>query len=373
MEGCGNGSWPGSSLTAKSGFLGHHVDLQNNHSYSVVMASTEIVLSITDTSALPTRVVADDRDEQFRQAVAGWLLERPSENTRTAYSKDLTRFCSYFTARGTHPLDATRPEIAEWAEAMRRGIDVKPNGRKSSESTIARRLSVVSSFFTYAVSVELSPANPVKDMRRPKRVVDEDGIVFLNGDADAGRPDEMKAFLTAAAKRKGYQAARDHALLAVMLTTGARTTEVLGADVSDLGYVKAHRVLFVIRKGGKRQSLIVAPWVGELIDAYLDGRTEGPLFATKARGGGHGRMDEPALLRMIQRVGKAAGLPNAEQLHPHSLRHSALTAAFSAGGSLVDVQLMAGHADPRTTERYLHIGERLDSSPIHALAAKLAG
>lgn len=343
------------------------------------MASTEIVLSITDPSAALTPVAADDLTEKFREAVAGWLLERPSPNTRTAYRKDLTRFCSYFTARGVHPLDAERAQIAEWAEAMRKGIDKAPPdeqdpkpGRKASESTIARCLSVVSSFFAYAVSIGLSTVNPVKDMRRPKRVIDEDGIVFLNGDSAAGRPDEMKAFLAAAAVRKGYQAARDHALLAVMLTTGARTAEVLGADVSDLGHTGGHRVLFVIRKGGKKQALILAPWVGALIDAYLDGRTEGPLFATTARGGGHGRMDEPALLRMIRRVGKAAGLPHAEQLHPHSLRHSALTAAFGAGGSLLDVQLMAGHADPRTTERYLHIGERLDSSPIHALAAKLA-
>lgn len=339
------------------------------------MTSAEIVLAITGSGAVVT-VDSDERDAKFREAVAGWLLERPSPNTRTAYSKDLTRFCTYFTDRGVHPLDATRPEIAGWAEAMRQGIDVKPNGRKASEATIGRRLSAVSSFFSYTVSVDLSDANPVKDMRRPKRVIDEDGIVFLNGPGGSdgtNRPNEMKVFLDAAAKRRGHQARRDHALLAVMLTTGTRTAEVLGADVSDLGWNKGHRVLFVTRKGGKRQSLIIAPWVGALIDTYLAGRTDGPLFATKTRGGGHGRMDEPALLRMIRRVAAAANLPNADQLHPHSLRHSALTAAFATGASLADVQLMAGHSDPRTTQRYLHIGERLDASPIHALAAKLAG
>lgn len=342
------------------------------------MTSDERALSIIGTTAALASVVADDRDEKLRQAVAGWLLERPSENTRTAYSKDLARFRNYFTARGVHPLDATRPQVAGWAEEMRNGTDLMTRstdtpGKKASESTIARRLSSVSSFFSYAVSVDLVKANPVKDMRRPKRTVDEDGIVYLGeGDPSKGTLNELKAFLAAAAARKGYQGKRDHALLAVMLTTGARTAEVLSADVDDLGHTGGHRVLYVTRKGGKRQALIVAPWVGALIDTYLDGRTAGPLFATKARSGGHGRMDEPALLRLIRRVGKAAGLPNAEQLHPHSLRHSALTAAFNAGGSLADVQLMAGHADPRTTERYLHIGARLDNSPIHALAAKLA-
>jgi integrase/recombinase XerD len=160
--------------------------------------------------------------------------------------------------------------------------------------------------------------------------------------------------------------------LAVMLTTGARTTEVLAVDVADLGATGGHRVLKVTRKGGKRQSLPLVPWVGELVDAYLAGRTDGPLFATTARDGGYGRMDEPSLLRLVRRTGAAAGLENAEQLHPHSLRHSAITGALEAGGTLRDVQAMAGHADPRTTERYDRMRGRLDKSPIYLLGAALA-
>ncbi len=311
------------------------------------------------------RAPVDTRDETFRATVAGWLLERPSPNTRTAYSADLGRLAAYLTARGVHPLDATRPQIAAWAESMRQVLDA--DGRRTvSESTIARRLSVASSFYAYAVSAGVLDANPVKDLRRPKRSVDEDGIVWLD-------TPQMRQFLAAAAREgRGTQRRRNHALLAVMLTTAARTTEVLAADVSDLGHTGGHRVLYVTRKGGKRQALPIAPWVGRLVDDYLDGRTDGPLFATSARGGGYGRMDEPSLLRLVRRVGAAAGLPNAERLHPHSLRHSAVTGALEAGGSLRDVQALAGHADPRTTERYDRMRGRLDKSPVYALASVLA-
>lgn len=327
------------------------------------MTQAKELATITGT-ALAAAATAD-REESFRAAVAGWLLERPSANTRKAYSKDFALLADFLMSRGVHPFDATRGQIAVWAETMRQTL--KSNGeRKISESTIARRLAVASSFYAHAVSIDAVAANPVKDMKRPKRTIDEDGIVWLD-------TAQMRQFLSAAANTGiGRQRARNHALLATMLTTAARTTEVLSADVSDLGHTGGHRVLYVTRKGGKRQALPLAPWVGRLIDDYLNGRTDGPLFATAARGGGYGHMDEPALLRLVRRVGAGAGLPNAEQLHPHSLRHSAVTGALEAGGSLRDVQAMAGHADPRTTERYDRMRGRLDKSPVYALAAMLA-
>ena len=53
-------------------------------------------------------------------------------------------------------------------------------------------------------------------------------------------------------------------------------------------------MLTVTRKGGRRQNLPIAPWVGIVVDVHLNGRGGGPLFATWPRSGGHGRMDEPA-------------------------------------------------------------------------------
>jgi len=325
---------------------------------------------MTETQALATRTesaapaAAADRDAVLAETVAGWLLERPSANTRKAYRGDLARFVDYLAAAGVHPLEATRTHAAAWAESMRQTVD-ESGARTVSESTIARRLSVVSSMYGHAVSTGALGMNPLAAMKRPARAVDEDRIVWLDTPA-------MRRFLAAAAAAPGKQATRNHALLAVMLTTGARTTEVLAADVADLGTTGGHRVLYVTRKGGKRQALPLAPWVAGLVDAYVDGRAAGPLFATTGRGGTYGRMDEPSLLRLVRRTGAAAGLANAEQLHPHSLRHSAITGALEAGGSLRDVQAMAGHADPRTTERYDRMRGRLDKSPVYALAAALA-
>lgn len=308
----------------------------------------------------PYTVLAAADPQSFR-LVSGWLLEQAPGNTRSAYRADITLLAWFLSDNGVRLAEATRQQVALWAESMRRTVRSEDGGRVISEATIARRLSAASSFFTYAVQSGAIDANPIQHMKRPKRQADEDGIAWLNRE-------QMLAFLTAA---QGHSR-RTHALVALMLTTGARTSEVLAADVTDLGHTGGHRVLTVTRKGGKRQNLPIAPWVGIVLDAYLDGRAEGPLFATAPRGGGRGRLDEPALHRLVRRIAQQADLPQASALHPHSLRHSALTEALERGCSLRDVQALAGHVDPRTTERYDRMRSRLDHSPVYALAASLA-
>lgn len=314
-------------------------------------------------STLPGSAVAPSaaHPDRTRVLVAAWLAEFRSDNTRRAYRRDIERYATFLAEHGVEDvLETRRAFAAAWAESMRTTVDA--NGKRLvSETTIARRLCAVSSLLAYAVDVDALAANPVAKMKRPKVSADNDGAVWLD-------KAQMRAFLAAAEQHSP----RSHALVALMLTTGARISEVLAADVDDLGHTGGHRVLTVTRKGGRKQNLPIVPWVGRIVDGFLDGRTEGPLFATAARAGGHGRLDQPAVFRLIRRLAAAAGLPNAEQLHPHSLRHSAITAALDEGASLRDVQAMAGHVDPRTTERYDRARGRLDSSPVYVLGAALA-
>ena len=71
------------------------------------------------------------------------------------------------------------------------------------------------------------------------------------------------------------------------------------------------------------------------------------------------------------RIAKAAGIPR--QLSPHSLRHAAITNALDAGVPLRDVQILARHADPRTTEHYDRARGNLDRHGVHFLTAYVTG
>jgi integrase/recombinase XerD len=100
----------------------------------------------------------------------------------------------------------------------------------------------------------------------------------------------------------------------------------------------------------------------------VTGALTGPLFTT----GRGNRLTQAGVFALVRRLARAAGLPAAEQISPHSLRHSAATAALDDGTALRDVQDFLGHADPRTTRRYDRDRGSLDRSPAHRLAVLYA-
>lgn len=159
---------------------------------------------------------------------------------------------------------------------------------------------------------------------------------------------------------------RSAALVTLLALNGLRIGEALSRDVEHLTYGFGHRVLELTRKGGKRSTEALAPATARTLEAYIADRT-GPIFLDR----NGGRMAEPSAWRLVRRLARRAGLPAADRLSPHSLRHSAITAALNAGVPFRDVQDFAGHADPRTTRRYDRSRQSLDRHATYALAARL--
>ncbi|WP_230420824.1 tyrosine-type recombinase/integrase [Actinomadura soli] len=70
----------------------------------------------------------------------------------------------------------------------------------------------------------------------------------------------------------------------------------------------------------------------------------------------------------MRRVATAAGIDHADQLSPHSLRHSIATLLLDRGHPLHIVQDFLGHADPRTTRVYDRARAPGDRTPHHPWA-----
>jgi integrase/recombinase XerD len=160
---------------------------------------------------------------------------------------------------------------------------------------------------------------------------------------------------------------RDHALACLLALNGLRVSETLAADMADLAHERGHRTLRLRRKGGKRQTVALAPRTAAALDVMLAGREAGPLFSTRTGR----RMDRHAALKVVRRLARTAGIERV--VSPHSLRHGFVTAALDAGVPLRDVQDAAGHADPRTTRRYDRGRHSLDRAATYTVAAYLAG
>jgi site-specific recombinase XerD len=83
------------------------------------------------------------------------------------------------------------------------------------------------------------------------------------------------------------------------------------------------------------------------------------------------RLDRHAATRIVRRLAKRAGIT--KHISPQSLRHSFITAALYAGVPLREVQIVARHADPRTTTRYDRARNNLDRLAAYVVTAFVAG
>lgn len=298
---------------------------------------TTLALVRTTVAASPLRSAED---------VAAAFLAGYGPATREAYARDLRAWSDYLAGLGVGVLTAHRVHIDAWARQSEEA--------GTAPATVARRLSALSGFYGYLLDEGLIARSPVAQVRRP-RVSDESPRLGV----DRGG---MRALLDAA-QASGR---RDHALACLLALNGLRISETLAADVTDLGYARGHSTLKLRRKGGKRQTVALAPRTAAALEAMLTARSAGPLFATRTGR----RMDRHAALKVVRRLARVAGIEHA--VSPHSLRHGFVTLALDAGVPLRDVQDAAGHADPRTTRRYDHGRHSLDRAATYVLASYLA-
>jgi integrase/recombinase XerD len=161
-----------------------------------------------------------------------------------------------------------------------------------------------------------------------------------------------------------------HGALAFLLGINAlRASEVAAVRIEDYAEtLRGHRVLHLVGKGNKPATMPLTVPVLRVLEACRGERTAGPLIRRPTTGNPIDRRD---VYRMVQRIARAAGIPR--HISPHSLRHAAITNALDAGVPLRDAQILARHADPRTTEQYDRARGNLDRHGVHFLTAYVAG
>ncbi len=339
-RGCGAGAKRPAILGAGTGhsvFGGHNI-------MTVMMGPMTAQL----VPAPPGHPAVADPPDPAEKLAAAFLLGHAGR-TRDAYGRDLTDWFGFLDELGVAPLAVSRVHVDAYA---RRLAEVE----ERTPATVARRLSAVSGFYTYAVDEEAIGRNPVLRVKRP-RVGSESVSTGLDRD-------EMAALIHAAAA----DSPRSLALVLLLGLNGLRVSEALGADVEDFGTERGHRVICITRKGGTKATVPLAPRTAEAIEDYVGERESGPLFAT-ATGG---RWHRSEAWRTLRRLARDAVPAKAGSLHPHDLRHAFVTLSLDAGASLRDVQDAAGHADPRTTRRYDQARHNLDKHPTYALAGLIA-
>ncbi|HEX6500464.1 MAG TPA: tyrosine-type recombinase/integrase [Micromonosporaceae bacterium] len=292
---------------------------------------------------------------------AAWLWSyRESQHTRAAYARDVRDFLAWCAQRRLDPLVDVRRSHADAYAAHLANAAQPRTGRPLAPTSVARRLSALSSWYAYLVDSGLTGHNPMARVRRPRIDRDHTATVGLSSA-------EAAALLAATGDDPTLGAAGAAALLGFLVQIGARVSEVCALDVTDLGYDSGHRTVRLRMKGGKTRTRAVPPSLSDTLARYLDDRGSplaGPLFVTVDGR----RVDRHTVYRFVRRAARAAGLPNADRITPHSFRHAWATLARQAGASLEQRQYALGHADPRTTQRYDRARTSLDADPSYLVA-----
>jgi integrase/recombinase XerC len=271
----------------------------------------------------------------LKRAAARFLKELAdvrlaSTHTIAAYRHDISRFIDFC---GDIPLaEVTRVQVQDWLVAS--------HASGLAASTLARRLSAVSSLFDACVQSGLCNSNVaagVRPPRQPKRL-------------PRTLPPEQTAALMQTTQR--VSDTRDLALLAVLYGCGLRVSEVVGLDLDDVNLQMLE--LRVFGKGRKERVVPVPEGAGSLLHNYLSKRMQVPgiekaVFLNKY----HTRLS----VRSVQRMLKDRALETGADVSvtPHRLRHSFATHLLAGGVDLRAIQELLGHASLATTERYTHL------------------
>jgi integrase/recombinase XerD len=144
---------------------------------------------------------------------------------------------------------------------------------------------------------------------------------------------------------------RDNMLLKCMYYLGLRNSEIRTLKIEDIDTINS--TVKVIQGKGKKDRYVPIPagFSGEL-KAYIKGRS---FFLFGGRNS-EGTLSDRHIRRIVKTHAVAAGIRKAEEIHPHTLRHSYATHLQNSGTPLNVIQGMLGHERIETTTIYTHMG-----------------
>jgi len=283
----------------------------------------------------------------MRTATARFLtyleVERnASQLTVKSYREDLTALADYLTeARGglcPTPGEITMLELRGYVAALHEA--------GYAQTTVARRLASLRSFFRFGQRegwVKANPAKPLRNPRKPRRLPH-----FLSTE-EIGR-------LLVSPPNSNPMGLRDRAILETMYSAGLRVSEVVGLDESDLDFEAG--IVRVRGKGRKERLAPIGSYAVQALRRWLKVRRlsprepqgpQAPIFLNKFGR----RLTTRSVARMLEKYLRRSGLDL--RTTPHSLRHSFATHLLDRGADIRSVQELLGHKSLITTQIYTHV------------------
>jgi integrase/recombinase XerD len=215
-----------------------------------------------------------------------------------------------------------------------------------SNTSQARILSGIKSFFHYLLMEDMIKKNPAELLESPRITRKIPDVLETHEiDAMAAQIDTMSG-----------EGLRNRAILETMFSCGLRVSETCGLLISNIYFEEEY--IKVTGKGNKERLVPIGNTAIKFIQYYLSEQrmqmnvkngNQDFLFLNR-RGA---KLSRVMIFYILKDLAKKAGIQ--KSISPHTLRHSFASSLVEAGADLRAVQQMLGHESITTTEIYTHI------------------
>ncbi len=270
-------------------------------------------------TSLP-QAITDAADDT--QVMKMWLSGKRS-STQQIY----VRAASQFLAFVNKPLVKVMLEdLTLWLEFL--------TLKGYSQNSVALKISVVKSFFSYAWKIGYLTVNVSKAVVTPSTTSALHERILEQS--------EIKQLIAAA------KSDRNRLLLTLIYTTGLRVSEALGIDWKDVKPRKKGGQVTVRGKGGKVRTVLVSEVLWQQLQALPRQQGTEAVFVSKFGN----RLDRHQLHRIIKDAAERAGINH--HISTHWLRHAHACHSLENGCDIDVLMRSLGHSSLTVTSKYLH-------------------
>jgi integrase/recombinase XerD len=277
-----------------------------------------------------------------------YLRTLTSPQTIKTYNTELRMFVSYLMGElGKGLEELTAEDVSLYREHLIKTY---------APATAAKKLAALRRFLIFTFMAGATTVNPeaLRFFAKSPRVHQDSSYNILT--------DEELSRMLSAARVTNY---RDYVLLAIMAGGGLREAEVVGIKIGDFQDVGGGQVLLRVRgKGDKIRNVPLSPALWSLLQRFvlhsgrsLNSHTDArkPLFCSRV--GKDKALTTRSVQNIVKKYVRAAGIT--KPISPHSIRHTVGTNMAVNEAPLLVIQQFLGHADPKTTLRYIRRAEEL--------------
>ncbi len=284
-----------------------------------------------------------DFEKESRNFLDHIRVERGlAENSIAAYKRDLCRLADF--------LQGGAIDLGEVDSKTMQAFQAWLRAEKLSQSSISRILSTMRTFFRY-LSREKGILDPTTELEKSKQVRRLPKALTVA---------EIVSMIEAAYHEGNPISIRDRALLELLYGSGARISEIVNLDLSDIHQLANEgtqiETLKLLGKGGKERIVPLGSFASAALQEYLtrtrpmlvlnSSKRTNALFLNQ-RGT---RLSRQSAWQFVLNAANAAGISG--KVSPHVFRHSYATHLLDGGADIRVVQELLGHASVTTTQIY---------------------